>query len=133
MCHSLLRKAHLTWLQAQRCRFASYRPNEARKLTRDRGDGDRLELASPDERSVTAVETGLRLPGDLAHLWRRCRDLLLFGNANTGRMLIAPGALHERASRSPIARLRDGTALDCVPGRTLRRPHAQISHRLWCG
>src|SRR6478736_7858201 len=113
-------------------RLASYRPNETRKLTRDRSDGDRLELASPDQRSVAPVETALRLPGDLA-LWRRCRDLLLFGNANTGRMLIAPGALHERASRSPIARLRDGTAFNCVPGRTLRRPHAQISHQLWCG
>ena len=83
-------------------RLASYRPNETRKLTRDRSDGDRLELASPDQRSVAPVETALRLPGDLAHLWRRCRDLLLFGNANTGRMLIAPGALHERASRSRL-------------------------------
>src|ERR1700726_1056408 len=45
-------------------RLASYRPNETRKLTRDRSDGDRLELASPDQRSVAPVETALRLPGE---------------------------------------------------------------------
>src|SRR6267378_8630323 len=45
------------------CR-ARDRPDETRELARDRGDGDGLELASPDQRSVAPVEAALRLPGD---------------------------------------------------------------------
>src|SRR5271166_1319855 len=82
--------------------LASYRPNEAGKLACDRSDGHVLTFASPDQRSVAPIETGLCLPGDLAHLWRRCRDLLLFGNTDPRRMLVAPGALHQRAARSPV-------------------------------
>src|SRR4051794_3477603 len=103
-------------------RFASYRPYEARKLTRDRSDSHGLRLAPPDERPVAAIETALRLPCDLAHLWRRCRDLLLFDDAQTGQIPVAPGALHQDASRPPITRFADGTALDRVSGRMLRAP-----------
>src|SRR5262249_60459845 len=42
------------------------RPDETDELTSHRRNRDVLELAPPKQRSVTLVETGLRLPCDLA-------------------------------------------------------------------
>src|SRR5882672_6577234 len=95
----------LLGLSMRRVRRARDRPDEASELARDRGDGDGLELASPDQRPVAPVKAALRLPGDLANLSRRGRDLLLLVLAHPRRMLIAPGALHQHASRPPIAGL----------------------------
>src|SRR5205807_1389002 len=50
-----------------RGRLAGDRPDEACELTRHRGDGDGLEPALAEQRSVAPVETALRLPGDLAN------------------------------------------------------------------
>src|SRR3974390_1836143 len=102
---------------------ACCRPKKARQLARNCSDGYRLRLAPPEQRSVATVETALRLPGDLAHFWRRGCDLGLFGNAHPGRMLIAPGAFHQRSARPSIARFGDGAPPDAVSGRTLRTPH----------
>src|SRR5437763_3013033 len=119
MCHLLGRKAALLRRGLRGC-FASDGPDKAGELTRDRSDGDRLELAPPEQRPIAPIEAGLRLPGDLANLSRRGGDPLLLGPADARRMLIAPGALHQRASRSPIAGLGDRTTFDRVAGRILR-------------
>src|SRR5437867_3748604 len=63
-------------------------PDEARELTRNRGDGDSLELAPSDQRPVTPVQATLRLPGDLANRARGGRDLLLLLLAHPRWMLI---------------------------------------------
>jgi len=67
----------LLGLSTGRVRRARDRPDEARELARDRGDGDGLQLAPSDQRPVTPVQATLRLPGDLANRARRGRDLLL--------------------------------------------------------
>src|SRR5256885_3734905 len=92
------------------CR-ASNGPDEAGELARDRGDRDGLGLASPDQCAVPPVEAVLRLPGDLANLTRRGRHLLLLVLAHPRRVLIAPGALPQHASRPPPSRPGDRAPL----------------------
>src|SRR6202040_165120 len=105
-------------------------PDEAGELARDRGHGDGLELASPDQRPVAPVEAVLRLPGDLANRTRRGRDLRLLVLAHPRRVLIAPRALHQHASRPPVASLGDRAANDRLAGRTLGWHQAEIGHQL---
>src|SRR5712692_4475943 len=96
--------------------LATDRPDEGRELTCDRGDGDGLGLALPDQRPVACAQAALRLPGDLANRsWRR-RHLLLLLLSHPRRMLIAPGAFDQSASRPPVTGLGDGTVLDRIPG-----------------
>src|SRR5216684_2847440 len=130
MCHLLIGRPVLLGRSTGRGHLASDGPDEARELTSDRGDGDSLKLAPPDQRSVAPVQAALRLPGDLANRSRRGRDLLLLVFAHPRRMLIAPGALHQHASRPPVAGLGDGAALDRVTGRILGWYQAEIRHKL---
>src|SRR5712692_7581703 len=73
------------------------------ELACDRGDGDGLELASPDQRPVAPVQAALRLPGDLANRSRGGVNLRLLGWPHPRGMLIAPGALHQHAAGAPVA------------------------------
>src|SRR5262252_5475872 len=86
-------------------------PDETDELTSHRRNGDVLELAPPEQRPITLIEAGLRLPGDLANRLRHRIDLDLFVFAQPRRMLIAPGTLHQHASHPPIAGLGDRTTL----------------------
>src|ERR1700732_5582449 len=58
---------------------ASDSPDEAGEFAGDRDDGDGLELAFPDQRTIAPVQPALRLPGNLANRWRRRIDLRLLG------------------------------------------------------
>src|SRR5215831_2554863 len=91
-------------------------PDETDELTSHRRNGDVLELALPEQRSITLIEAGLRFPGDLANRLRHRLDLDLFALAQALRKLVTPGTLDQHASPAPIAGLGDRTALDLVAG-----------------
>src|SRR6516162_262190 len=82
-------------------------PDETDELTSHRRNGDVLEIAPPEQRSVTLIEAGLRLPGNLANRLRHRLDLDLFVFAQPRRKLITPGTLDQHASHPPIAGLGD--------------------------
>src|SRR5437764_5186031 len=105
MCRLFIESPALLGRSTGRGYFASDRPDEARELTRDRGDGDGLELAPPDQRAVAPVQAALRLPGDLANRSRRGRDPLLLVFADPRWMLIVPAAFHQHTARPPVAGL----------------------------
>src|SRR5580693_6626970 len=114
-----------------RCpRRARDRPDEAGEFSSDRSDGNRLELAPSDQRSVAPVQAALRFPSNLANRLRHGIDLCLLLFAHARRMLIAPGALHLHAPRPSVAGLGDRTALDLLAGRVLRRYQPEIGHQL---
>src|SRR5262249_39576643 len=97
------------------------RPDETDELTSHRRNRDVLELAPPKQRSVTLVEAGLRLPGDLADRLRHRIDLDLFVFAQPRRELITPGTLHQHAPHPPIAGFGNRTPLHLVARGVLRR------------
>src|SRR5713226_3334932 len=67
-----LERPALSGRRTGRGHLATDRPDEGRELTCDRGDGDGLGLALPDQRPVARAQAALRLPGDLANRsWRR--------------------------------------------------------------
>src|SRR6516225_6513486 len=105
-------------------------PDETDELTSHRRNGDVLELAPPEQRSVTLIEAGLRLPGNLANRLRHRLDLDLFVFAQPRRKLITPGTLDQHASHPPIAGLGDRTTLDLVTGGVLGRHDPDIGHQL---
>src|SRR6516162_5466385 len=105
-------------------------PDETDELTSHRRNGDVLELALPEQRSITLIEAGLRFPGDLANRLRHRLDLNLFVFAQSRRKLVAPGTLDQHASHPPIASLGDRTTLDLVAGGVLRRHDPDIGHQL---
>src|SRR6266446_6480608 len=110
--------------------FATDGPDEAGAFTGDRGDGDGLELAAANQRPVALVQSALRLPGDLANRRRGGVNLVLLVRAHPRRMLIAPGAFHQHAARTPVTGLGDRTAPDGIASRILRRHQAEIAHQL---
>src|SRR5215470_7118639 len=108
-------------------------PDETDELTSHRRNGDVLELAPPEQRSVTLIEAGLRLPGNLANRLRHRLDLDLFVFAQPRRKLITPGTLDQHASHPPIAGLGDRTTLDLVAGGVLACHDPDIGHQLTGG
>src|SRR5260370_32091961 len=80
---------------------ATNRPDEARELTRDRGDGDSLQLAPPDQRSIAPVQAALRLPRDLANRPPRGGDLLLLLLSHPRWMLTTLPAFAHKATPPP--------------------------------
>src|SRR6516164_1304668 len=86
-------------------------PDETDELASHRRNGDVLELASLEQRSITLIEAGLRFPGDLANRLRHRLDLDLFALAQARRKLVTPGTLDQHASHPPIAGLGDRTTL----------------------
>src|SRR5262249_58969192 len=69
-------------------------PDETDELTGHRRNGYVLELAPPEQRSVTLIEAGLRLPGNLPNRLRPRLGLCLFVFALPRRKLITPSTLH---------------------------------------
>src|SRR5215470_15088723 len=123
---------HSRGLGVGRSRSRSHRlgdcPDETDELTSHRRNGDVLELAPPEQRSVTLIEAGLRLPGNLANRLRHRLDLDVFVFAQPRRKLITPGTLDQHASHPPIAGLGDRTTLDLVTGGVLGRHDPDIGH-----
>src|ERR1700757_4742687 len=95
-------------------------PDEAGQFAGDRSDNDGLELAPAQQRPVTRIETGLCLPGDLAHRLRRRRHLVLLLASDPRRVAVTPRAFHQCAARPPVAGLGDWPTPDRLAGRMLR-------------
>src|ERR1700761_6362295 len=110
--------------------LATDRPNKACEFTGDGSDGHGLELSFAGEPAEAGAQPALRLPGDGADPGGRRRHFGLLVLADPGRVLIAPGALHEDAAGPPVAGFGDRTAPDRIAGRVFRRHQAEISHHL---
>src|ERR1700730_563439 len=104
-------------------------PDEAGKLSRDRGDDDCGLLAFGDHRAVAATQPGLCLPGDIANaLGQTDEDLrLLLRDARW--VLVAPCRFDEHAPGLTVPSLRDATTADRPTAGVFRRNKAKVAHQ----
>ncbi len=95
-----------------------------------RADHCRL-LASSAQHSIAGRQSGLRLPGDLSHPWRRrLLQWIQLLRADFRRMPIGPCALDQHVTNTAIPCLGDTAPSDCLSGRTLTRNKANIANEL---
>jgi hypothetical protein len=116
---------------ACRARGGRYRPHEPDEFASHGRYGYLRLLAAPEQRSITATEPDLRLPGNvLCFLRYVCRHVLAHVRADLRPLPVAPGRLIQQSSDRRVAALGDSTSSDFRSARVLAWIQAEERHEL---
>jgi hypothetical protein len=82
-------------------------PDKGYQLTGDGGDNSLLGLASGQEAAITGAEPQLRLPGNLADVFRQALLALEQGPGDPGSQALGPSSFHQDPPGMAIAGFGD--------------------------